>query len=246
MKLTRSSVVLLAACLLAAFTARLGVWQLDRAEQKVALQSAIDERRDLPALEQAQLAVTEAALAEQVHRQVTLRGHWQPDHTIFLENRQMAGQPGFFVLTPFTLGDGSSVVVQRGWIPRDPHDRASASAPEVPAGEVSLTGRIAPPPARLFEFDGAAAGAIRQNLDLVAFALETRLTLRPLSVLQLSDDPDPGRAPALRRDWPRPATDVHKHYGYAFQWFALSALTVILYVWFQVLRPRRRRRSHDA
>ena len=44
----------------------------------------------------------------------------------------------------------------------------------------------------------------------------------------------------LARDWPAPAADVHKHYGYAFQWFSLSALTVILYVWFQVLRPRRR------
>jgi surfeit locus 1 family protein len=44
----------------------------------------------------------------------------------------------------------------------------------------------------------------------------------------------------LVRDWPAPAADVHKHYGYAFQWFSLSALTLILYVWFQVLRPRRR------
>jgi surfeit locus 1 family protein len=33
---------------------------------------------------------------------------------------------------------------------------------------------------------------------------------------------------------------VHKHYGYAFQWFALSALTCGLYAWFQLIRPRRR------
>lgn len=245
MRLNRTAVVLVAALLLTVITARLGVWQLDRAAQKVALQSAIDDRRDLPALEQSRLAMTEVELAEQVHRQVTLKGHWQSDHTVFLENRQMAGQPGFFVLTPLTLVDGSSVIVQRGWIPRDPHDRALVAAPALPAGEVSLVGRIAPPPSRLFEFDGAATGAIRQNLDMVAFAQETRLTLRPLSILQLSDDPDPAPAPVLQRDWPRPATDVHKHYGYAFQWFALSALTVLLYVWFQVLRPRRRR-SHDA
>ena len=37
-----------------------------------------------------------------------------------------------------------------------------------------------------------------------------------------------------------PAADVHKHYGYAFQWFALCALIVGLYVWFQLIRPRRR------
>ena len=39
---------------------------------------------------------------------------------------------------------------------------------------------------------------------------------------------------------PRPAVDVHKHYGYAFQWFALAGLITILYVWFQLVRPARR------
>jgi surfeit locus 1 family protein len=32
---------------------------------------------------------------------------------------------------------------------------------------------------------------------------------------------------------------VQKHYGYAFQWFALSALIIGLYAWFQLPRPRR-------
>jgi surfeit locus 1 family protein len=36
---------------------------------------------------------------------------------------------------------------------------------------------------------------------------------------------------------------VGKHHGYAFQWFALSALIAGLYVWFQLLRPRLARRS---
>lgn len=241
MRLSRATVVFLAALALTALTARLGVWQLDRAAQKLALQSSIDNRRDLPPIAQSQLARSEAALVEQVHRQVELRGQWQPEHTVFLENRQMAGRPGFFVLTPLTLDDGSTVIVQRGWLARDPYDRTRVSAPPLPDGEVVLSGRIAPPPARLFEFDGAGQGAVRQNLDLESFAREIRLALRPLSVLQLSEDPGLAGAPVLLRDWPKPATDVHKHYGYAFQWFALSALTVILYVWFQVLRPRRRR-----
>ena len=39
------------------------------------------------------------------------------------------------------------------------------------------------------------------------------------------------------------AAGVHKHYGYAFQWFALSALILGLYVWFQLIRPRRARQG---
>ena len=38
----------------------------------------------------------------------------------------------------------------------------------------------------------------------------------------------------------RPAAGVDKHHGYAFQWFALCALTAGLYVWFQIIQPRRR------
>jgi surfeit locus 1 family protein len=46
-------------------------------------------------------------------------------------------------------------------------------------------------------------------------------------------------ADGLRRDWPVVDAGLGKHYGYAFQWFGLSALFAGLYVWFQLLRPRR-------
>jgi hypothetical protein len=51
----------------------------------------------------------------------------------------------------------------------------------------------------------------------------------------------------LQRDWPAPALGLERHYGYAFQWFGLSALVVILYVWFQFITPfrRSRRRARD-
>lgn len=236
-------VVLVAAVLTAGVTARLGVWQLDRAAQKTTVQASLDARRDLPELSSPELPVDAQALADLLHRRIRLQGVWLSQHTVYLENRQMQGRPGFFVVTPLALDDGTAVLVQRGWLPRDLRDRTRVQAPALPAGRVELVARIAPPPARLYDFDAAAEGPIRQNLDVMAFALETRLKLRPLSVLELDQTPvtsrqapDPDR---LLRDWPFPAADVHKHYGYAFQWFALSALTITLYVWFQILRPRR-------
>jgi surfeit locus 1 family protein len=233
-------ILLLAALSLAAATARLGLWQLDRAAQKTALQSALDSRRDLVPLAQAELARTAVDAAGQFHRQVVLEGIWLRDFTVYLDNRQMRARPGFFVVTPLRLADGSVVLVQRGWQPRDAMDRARVVEPPTPPGVVSIAGRIAPPPARLYDFGGASSGPIRQNLDLDAFANETGLALRPFSVLQIDTSPPAGDG--LLRDWLQPAADVHKHYGYAFQWFALCALTIGLYVWFQLLRPRRRQR----
>jgi surfeit locus 1 family protein len=234
----RDAVVLAAAVAAAALTARLGVWQLDRAAQKTSLQQAIEARAAMPPLDPAALARSVDAAAAQHHRPVRLAGRWAADRTVFLDNRQMDGRPGFFIVTPLVIGaDGDAVLVQRGWVPRDPRERTRLPPVATPEGLVEVDGRIAPPPARLLELAGEGSGPIRQNLDLDAFARETGLKLRPLSVVQLGDSRD-----GLERRWSAPAADVHKHLGYAFQWFALSALIAILYVWFQLVRPRLARR----
>jgi surfeit locus 1 family protein len=123
-------------------------------------------------------------------------------------------------------------------LPRDAEDRSRVTSVPTPEGPVGVAGRIAPAPSRLYDLGTDAPGPIRQNLDLDAFARETRLALRPLSIVQ----EDRGDAPAdgLLRKWPLPAANVHKHYGYAFQWFALCALVIGLYAWFQIIRPRTR------
>ena len=244
----RRVVVLVAALLASAATARLGWWQLDRAQQKLDLQAHITARGSLPVLAQAQLPRSEAEATPQHYRPVQLRGRWLDAMTIYLDNRQMNARQGFFVLTPLLLAPGDAVLVQRGWMPRDFSDRSRLQPLPTQAGEVLVTGRLAPPPSRLLALSGAEQGPIRQNVDLVLLAKELRLALRPLSVQQ-TEATQVAPAPAadvpatipddgLRRQWPAVAVDVGKHYGYAFQWFSLSALLLGLTAWFQFLRPR--------
>jgi surfeit locus 1 family protein len=90
----------------------------------------------------------------------------------------------------------------------------------------------------LFEFAGTDEGLIRQNLDVSAFKLEKKLPLRLLTVIQ--EEGPAAVSDGLLRQWAQPSLGVEKHHGYAFQWFALSALTAGLWLWFQVLQPRRR------
>jgi surfeit locus 1 family protein len=228
----RFALVTLAAVVVALLTARLGVWQLSRADEKTASQAAIEQQSLQPVLEVLPSDAQPASTWH--HRRVHLQGRWSAAHTVYLDNRQMMnGRPGFFVVTPLVLADGRAVLVQRGWLPRDVDERTRIDDAPAPAGDVSVEGRIAPPPARLFEFEGADTGRIRQNVEIEAFARETGLRLVPLSVLQT------GPTDKLLRNWPAPATGVGKHHGYAFQWFALSSLVVILYVWFQFIQPRR-------
>jgi surfeit locus 1 family protein len=245
-------VVLIAALATAAVTARLGLWQLDRARQKNDLQASLSTRMAMPALGAQDLARDATKAVNQHHRRVVLEGHWQARFTVYLDNRQMNARPGFFAVTPLMLDDGSAVLVQRGWWPRDQADRTRIAAPAVPEGRVQLRGRVGPWPSALFEFTAAKeVGPIRQNVDHDDFARETGLALRPLSVLQLDDAVTLHQAAAvpadgLLRQWLMPAANVEKHHGYAAQWFALSALSIGLYAWFQIIRPRRAKRAKRA
>lgn len=236
----RFVIVTIATILGVAVTARLGMWQLSRAAEKIALQTALDTRGHLAPLNNADLAREPGEADVQHYRPAVVRGQWVTGHTVFLENRQMNGRPGFFVVTPLRLdGRSDSVLVQRGWAPRDMRDRTLLPRVDEPAGTIEVQGLIAPPPSRLFEFSAAQGGTIRQNLDLAAFSAEIHLPLAPVSVQQ--NDSAATAGDTLLRQWPHPAVDVHKHYGYAFQWFAMSALMAGLYVWFQLVRPRLRR-----
>jgi len=230
-------VVAVAALGMTLLTARLGVWQLDRAGEKQALERTQAERAALPALAGDALPRRADAVPPLTQRLARLEGRWLPEATVALENRPMAGRTGFYIVTPLQLADGSAVLVQRGWLPRDLQDRTRLAPFETPAGDVQVQGRIAPRVPRLYELGEAGSGAVRQNLDVDAFALEQRLALRPWVLIQESTSGAP--ADGLQRDWPAVASGVDKHHGYAFQWFALSALTIGLFVWFQFIRPAR-------
>ena len=242
-------------------TASLGRWQLSRAAEKEALQSLLDARSHMTPLDGKELMsatvvaanASPAASADKdadalLHRPVVLEGRWLPEYTVYLDNRQMRGRPGFFVLTPLRLQapNAGVVLVQRGWVPRNFEDRTQVPPVQTPEGTVvRVQGRVAAAPSRLFEFQAGdltkGSSRIRQNLDLAAFATETGLPLAPLTVLQTG-----GASDGLQREWLVVGSGVEKHYGYAFQWFGLCGLIALLYVWFQIVRRFIRPRSQPA
>lgn len=235
-----------------AATAALGTWQLRRGAGKEALASRIAAQNKLPALTNNTLPA-----AATVHRTVDLRGTWLAQYTFFLDNRFMAGRAGFYVVTPLLLDDGLTAVwVQRGWVARNVQDRTRLPDVPTPPTSALVQGRVIESISRVYALgeasesapDAARASPIRQNLPTVDFGSKVRLL--PLAVLQSELASDSSASPAqakpaledgLLRDWPQADAGVAKHYGYAFQWFALCGLIIVLYVWFQFIAPRRRK-----
>ena len=221
-------------------TLSLGLWQLSRAEQKQAMQAAMQHAAQLPPLGNASLfgAPDPQSL---MHRRAALQGRWLAKGTVYLENRQMNAKPGFFVLTPLKPEPaGPLVLVLRGWAPRDFQNRAALAPVATPPGLVQVPGVIAAPPSKLYEFSGAEHGTIRQNLDLVGYSVELGQPLFALTLRQQG-----AASEGLLREWPQIDLGVEKHQGYALQWFALAALVAGLFIWFQIVRPLRSRLANQ-
>jgi len=226
-----------------ALTVRLGFWQLSRAAQKEERQAAIVVQM------QAGVLNTSALLDDPtnfglMHQRVRLQGQWLPQHTVYLDNRPMNGRAGFWVITPLQLNANTRVLVQRGWVPRHQLDRTLLPEIQTPTGVVQIQGRIAPPPSPLmsltadpgFDNTDPKVNHIRQNLDLGVYAVQVGGTLAA-TVLQTDANSE-----GLQRDWPVITAGVEKNLAYAFQWFALAALQLILYIWFQFIQPYRHAR----
>jgi cytochrome oxidase assembly protein ShyY1 len=144
-----------------------------------------------------------------------------PEHVVYLDNRPYQDRPGFYVVMPFALSGGGYVLVNRGWIPRNADIRTAIAPYRTPTGELTIEGIARANASRAFELGqggSAAHQAIRQNLDVAAFASETGLALQPFVIEQTSDDND-----GLVRDWPAPTMGVERNYGYMFQWWGMAA-----------------------
>ena len=239
-----------------AVTSTLGAWQLRRAAFKERLATQISERNALPALANIALNASDFIAATHdedtwLQRRASLQGRWLHEYTVFLDNRPMQVQGsqrvGFYVATPLALEGSNRVIwVQRGWVQRDFQDRTRLPSLLESTAAVYVQGRLLASISKAYEMqpglsvsqNAASANArpsrIWQNLPTVVLGSKELL---PMALLQTAPE---GEKDGLLRDWPAADTGVAKHHGYAFQWFALSALLVVLYVWFQLIAPLRR------
>lgn len=213
----------------------LGQWQLGRAAQKLALRDAIAANQVKPQLGNEEFLAMLSA-GELLYRRVRLTGRWLPDATVFLDNRSMSGRVGLVVVTPLKLEPaGPAILVQRGWVARNFVDRQALPNVATPSTLVQIEGMVSPPPSRHFDLGGKDDARIRQNLDPKTYGDALGLSLAPVSVQETGNERD-----GLSRNWPQPNTGVDTHYGYAFQWFTLSGLVALYYLWFQIVKRSRR------
>lgn len=227
---------LLAGIALAVGTLQLGNWQTRRAQQKAALQTAQAERAGQGAVD------WRADAAPPPWQPVRLRGHWLGEASVFVDNRTHGGRPGYHVLTPLRLADGSgTVLVNRGWVAAPPV-RTQLPALATPAGAVTVEGVAHFPERSPFRLSGEVVqGRVWQHVDPSAYQQASGIAVAQWVVNQTS-----AAADGLLREWPRLDAGVERHRGYAVQWYALALLATALsagYVWRNWVRSGHERRT---
>ena len=201
--------------------ARVGWWQLERAQTKQALLDGIEAASHAPLTALSEL---EASGAQARFRAVSAEGEFRADRQILLDNQLRSGQPGVRVYVPLQRrGSQSAVLVDRGWMAWPDRSQDPPRA-EVPAGPQLLTGVLLDPPGAGMQLGTEVATRwplLLTRIDLNE--IERRLGL-PLLDLVLEDRNAP-RAQSIRAQMLPP----ERHRGYALQWFGLSLTLLIIY-----------------
>lgn len=216
----------------------LGFWQLDRARQKAELQAAFAEQlRQPPAL----LAEVNPSDPASRYRRVIAAGRYDGEHQLLLDNQIRDGRPGYHVLTPLRLADGSAILINRGWLPLGASRRELPDV-SVTAEPVTVSGWLAQPAGPGLRLGDAAGEDLKwprviPHVDYPRLDILLGYPLRPALILL-----EPGTSAGYWRDWqPRfGGYGPERHQSYAVQWFALAAALSILY-----LAANTRRQPHS-
>lgn len=215
----------------------LGMWQLERGEQKEAL---LAQRA---ALEQAEpLTPERLENSTPTYSRVHLQGTFDAEHSFLLDSRTRDGRVGVELIQPFhDQPSGRWVLINRGWLPWP--DRRIPPRFDTPEGTLKLAAWVYAPSKEPFLLARRMAegwpkltsyvdvGDIWQLLDRDGAPRELRLM--------------PGPA-AYRVDWPTTTMSPAQHVGYAVQWFALAAALIALFIFLGRHHARAEHERHES
>jgi surfeit locus 1 family protein len=215
-------------CLLPILLA-LGVWQLNRAEEKRGIISLKEQRQSTETL--ALSATTPDTPEALLYKPIQAIGHYDTNHQYLLDNQVNKGRAGYFVLTPFRLkNESKAVLVNRGWLPLG-QNRSVLPDISVDTKEITITGRINRFPIVGLKLAGAELPT--DSWPAVVQVIDTQVLTKqlgyPLWSFQIELDKE--AANGFKREWQEPTSMTpEKHIAYAVQWFLLALTLTVLFI----------------
>lgn len=216
----------LAALVCLAILLGLGFWQLARKGEKEALIARIVERSHVEPPAAPPPFDAWDARADEFGR-VRVTGSFLHDRETLVHGLA-PGEPGralqgFYVLTPLRRDDGTTILINRGFVPtelKDPKNRAPGQV----AGQATVTGMLRASETRgLFVPESDPKRDAWFTRDVPGIAAARGLTEVAPYLIEADATPNPGgwpRGGQLRVDLP------NNHLQYAFTWFGIAACLI--------------------
>jgi cytochrome oxidase assembly protein ShyY1 len=214
----------------AAVCVRLGIWQLDRLDQRQAENARVREgmQADVVALD-ALVPPGGTPRPSLEYRRVSVRGRYDPRREVLVTARSLNGRPGQHVVTPLVTGGGTAVLVNRGFVqvvdPEAPVPERAAP----PSGQVEVVGLLRPSERReRFGPQDAAEGTLRSvaRVDVERLAAQMPYDVSPMFVQLQEQRPPQGEIPVAL---PPPDLGEGPHLNYAVQWFLFATVFLVGY-----------------
>lgn len=207
------------------FMLALSAWQVQRLYEKEAM---IRERTSRSEAAPIPLPPMGANIEVAEFRRVALNGRFDHGREFYLAARSQNGNVGFWVVTPFVLGDGGgAVLINRGWVPNDrklPETRVEGQL----AGDVSLDGIVRQPQRQSwFQPPNEPQANIWFYLDPAEIAATSGLPVRQDLYLDAVKTELPGGFPIGGQTRIRFPND---HLQYAITWGSLALALIVIYV----------------
>ena len=212
----------------------LGLWQLEREQEKRETQLSYDLRATQPPVPLAGLDWQ--ALDRLAWLRVEAMGQYDNERQFLLDNRINQSRVGYELITPF-LTDSGLLLVNRGWIAQGV-DRQTLPEVNVSSGVTTIQGMVYVPDGNIMVL-GEEEPAGQNPWPRVVQRLDTAQMSAALGepVLPYSVRLDPGSAGLQQTNWQPVTLNPETHRGYAVQFFFMAVVLAILYLIFSFRRP---------
>ena len=209
---------------------RLGIWQLDRLDQRRAFNAQVESMRAAEPLD------LNTELPENIStmewRAVTVRGEYDFEDQIALRNQYYGDQYGYHLVTPLFF-NGTAVLVDRGFIPADGNSAPVDWRTYDEDGVVTVTGQI-----RLGNAKpalGGVADALPESGEKLFvwnnFNLEQIAAQLEFPILNVYIQPNVEISDTIPPIPYQPVVEITEgsHFGYALQWFTFATILFVGY-----------------
>ncbi len=219
----------------------LAPWQLGKNTKTSERNGLLEQSINADAVPIDDLIVGTGPTPQDEWRKVVATGTYVPDSDLLVRLRSVEDAPAYEVLTPILLGDGQTMLVNRGFV-RPVEGTTAPSIPAAPAGEVTLQGRI-----RMSEGTVVGKEPINEAGTNQVYFIDSGQIGQFIGTdlvngyLQLDED-QPGGLGTI----PLPQLDAGPYLSYGLQWLAFGIMAPLGLAYFVRAELRERRKARDA